>query len=274
MARPVGELVTDSKMKIMLIGDAGVGKTFLSGTAGAHKDLTPLLVLSLEGGLESITHMPGVYYEEIDSIAKLEEIWKSLNDRGGEWDGIKYKSVAIDSASEMQTLDVDEIVASKAGKRSVGSGKSRSVDDVYLEDYGTSTRRLARIFRAFRNLNMHTIFTCLPKYTRSESGNAIMSIDPLLTPKLAGLFRGYMSYVWYIYISPDPKQPEVDKRWLMTESNGIIKCKTRGHGFNEYLRKTFKHIVPQEYMHLGWLYEKYVKSQTEQRDQVTPADKK
>ena len=255
MVKSVSDLIHVTKLKVMFIGDAGAGKTFLAGTAGKHEVLGPILFLSLEGGLESVAHMQGVYYEEITSMKKLEEVWQTLNDNDGVWDGIKFNSVAIDSATEMQTLDVDEIVASKMTR-----GGKRTKDEVYLEDYGISTRRLARIFRSFRNLNMHTFFTCLPKYTLSNSGNSVLSIDPLLTPKLAGLFRGYMSFVWYVYIAQDPNDNK-DKRFLMTESNGIVKCKSRGHGFNQYLRKTFNHVIPQPYMDLGWIYDMYVENQ-------------
>lgn len=251
----VGDLINMSKMKVMTVGDAGAGKTYLFGTAGKHPVLGPLLVLSLEGGLESIAHMQGVYFEDIISISQLESIYKALATSKGMYKGIQFNSVAIDSATEMQTLDIDDIVAGKMKR-----GGTRTIDEVYLEDYGTSTRRLSRIFRAFRNLDMHTFFTCLPKYTMSNSGNSILSIEPLLTPKLAGLFKGYMSFVWYIYIAVDPKDNK-DKRWLMTESNGIVKCKTRGHGFNMYLRKTFNHVIPQDYMDLGWIYDRFVESQ-------------
>jgi len=259
MAQSVGNLINMSKMKIMTVGDAGAGKTYLFGTAGKHPILGPLLVLSLEGGLESVAHMQGIDYEDITSIKQLEDIYKALSTSGGMYLGKQYNSVAIDSATEMQTLDIDDIVAGK-----IKRGGTRTIDEVYLEDYGTSTRRLSRIFRAFRNLDMHTFFTCLPKYTYSSSGNSVLSIDPLLTPKLAGLFRGYMSFVWYIYIAQDPKDNK-DKRWLMTESNGVVKCKSRGHGFNTYLRKTFNHIIPQEYMDLGWIYDRFVEAQEEMR---------
>lgn len=256
-AKPVTQLVTQSKLKILVVGDWGAGKTFLLGTAGSHEQLGPVLFLSLEGGLDSVSHMPGVYYEDITSIQQLEDIRQTLHNSGGVWKGVKFNSVAIDSASEMQTLDVDDIVTAQINKNK--NKNSRTIDIVYLEDYGTSTRRLARIFRSFRDLDMHTYFTCLPKYTRSDSG-AVLSIDPLMTPKLAGLFRGYMSFIWYIYIAPDRKDNK-DKRWLMTESNGTIKCKTRGHGFNTYLRDKFSHVIPQEYMHLGWIYDQFVRTQ-------------
>lgn len=248
MAKSVDNFIFNPKLKVLVYSIAGVGKTYLAGTAGYEPAMAPVLVLNLEGGLDSIAHMPNVNYENIRSIKQLEKIMWSLRDKDGEWDGVKYKTVAIDSASEMQLLSLDGIVQEKQKRNA-----NRNIDDVYLEDYGTSTRQLVRIFRGFRDLDMHVIFTCLPRTMKDGS------IDVLLTPKLAGLFRGFMSFVWYEYIAADANGNY--KRWLMTEGNSSILAKSRGHGFNSYLQNTFKHIIPQEYIHMSAIYKMYLQSQ-------------
>lgn len=255
----IEQIQTTSKWKVALIGESGSGKTHLAGTAALHPDLAPVLFLDFEGGTDSVVHIvqqhPGsIQVEKIKSIDHLEEVFWKL--QAGEDEYAKFNTIILDSATEMQSLDLTNIVqeAMKLPKH-----KHRTIDEVYLEDYGKSTKRLSRIFRNFRNLDKHVVFTCLVNFKTTESGH-VMSADANLTGKLAKSFRGFMSYVWYIYTTYDSNS-QSEKRYMLTENNGIMPCKTRGLAFNQMLKEKYQHMVPENSLNLAYLYEEYKRLQ-------------
>jgi hypothetical protein len=142
--------------------------------------------------------------------------------------------------TELQQISLGGIVEEAVGD---GNGKRTDIDELFLADYGKSTRQLSRVLRMFRDLSCNVILTAHPKevYPPNKKGPtetaSPLSIRPMLTEKLSGLVMGYWDFVWYIEKTEDENGDE--ERWLYTHTDGTIKCKTRGRPFADALREQY-----------------------------------
>jgi hypothetical protein len=213
-------------IKALVYGDPGIGKTTFAATGEGHPQLERTLFINIEGGMLSIAGTSAEATEQLRDVDSVEEVFWGLAQKKEGWE--HFQTVVIDSGTELQTMDLEGIVAEARKKN-----KKRSLDDIYLEDYGKSTARLKRVFRQFRDLPMHVIVTCLTKRVmppNAQKTNAQpRAIMPSLTEKLAMSLMGYMDFVWYMYIG------EEGKREILTRDKGPYKAKTRGARFSEAL---------------------------------------
>lgn len=222
--KPVSQ--TDKFLKVLVYGDAGVGKTSLAATATQNKAMEKTLIVNVEGGMLSITGSGAMATEQIKSIKDVEDIMWALSSKQEGFE--HYNTCVIDSGTELQTLDLEEIAEAARKKNS-----SREVDTVYLEDYGKSTTRLKRIFRHFRDLPMNVIVTALVKREmppmQSQKRDPIRVL-PQFTAKLGDSLMGYVDAVWYMY-------EDDGVRHLLTQPEGPYMAKTRGHNFSAAIGK-------------------------------------
>lgn len=181
----------DFWLKFLIYGSNGVGKTTLSETANDCPATARALFINVEGGMLSVVHKnPDVV--DLKRFDQLEEIFWFLA-KGNH----NYKTVIIDSLSELQLFNLDAIVAEQMKRPSAKGAEHHGLDDVWKEDYGRSTQELRRVTRQFRDLPMHVIFTCLDSFTMDKNGEE--RVYPALTPKLRNSVLGYMDVVGYMY---------------------------------------------------------------------------
>lgn len=197
-----------SKIKALIYGPPGAGKTTLAASAHAHKSMGPVLFCNVEGGTMAITD-PATYgaktipdVVDFKSFAELDKVFLHLLKNPG-----VYNTLVIDSVSELQKFNVDAIVQAKIDK----GGKNRDEDDIFLEDYGTSAKQMRRVLRKFRDLPMHVILTC-HDMPYSKEDNA--PIGPALTPALRGSVLGYMDIVGYMFT--DSEKDAATKETVIT----------------------------------------------------------
>jgi hypothetical protein len=217
----------DQHLNVLIYGYPGAGKTTLAATAQDHKDLADVLFLNVEGGLLSIpaSQRKKIGQMTIRETASIEEAFWQLQQREDEV--ARFSTVVIDSGSELQTLNLEGIVRDRIKRRGKGDQ-----DTLFMEDYGTSTAQLKRLFRWFRDLQMHLIVTALPKEIRGQGENPpLEAVKPSFTNKLGESVLGYMDMVWYLY------QDQDGNRQLLTETQGAYFAKTRGSVFPEALGK-------------------------------------
>jgi len=199
--------------KVLLYSDPGVGKT----TAAA---LSPKpLIINCEGGTLCLNKFKE-YHPKLDiqtfrpdNIKELQEIFWFL--KSGEHD---RQTVVLDSLSEIQRMSMDEILADP--KRDDRHDR----DTPTLQDYGKNTQQLRKLVRAFRDLPMNVVFTCLAGERKDETDGSV-KIMPDLTPKLAADVMGYVDVVGYLFVSEENGVEGVRK--LLTQPKGKFLAKDR-----------------------------------------------
>lgn len=207
-------------VNIMVYGEPGVGKTTLAATAASHPDMGKVLVLNVEGGLLSIRNNPNVEAIDIESAAQLEKIYYAL----ANGDSPQFKTIVLDSGTELQTLHLEEVVKDAVKKKS-----GRTLDEIYLEDYGKNTSFIRRIVRWYKELDRHFIMTALVK--REWSNPAMVDrtapdiVRPAFTAKLGTHLQGYFDYVWYMATKTDDDGNV--QRNVLTRAKAPYVAKTR-----------------------------------------------
>lgn len=196
--------------KVLLYSDPGVGKT----TAAA---LSPKpLIINCEGGTLCLNKFKDFHKKldiqtfRPDNIKELQEIFWYL--KSGQHD---RQTVVLDSLSEIQRMCMDEILSDP--KRDDKFDR----DTPILQDYSKNTQQLRKLVRAFRDLPINVVFTCLASERKDETDGSV-KVMPDLTPKLAADVMGYVDVVGYMFVSE-----EKGVRKLLTQPKGKYMAKDR-----------------------------------------------
>lgn len=226
--------VFTKNMNILIYGDAGAGKTHLAGTAQDHPLMRDVLVFNIDGGIMTLAQRGDIHAVDIRSLDQLEGELHRLASGDPEYAGIK--TVVLDNITELQVMSLDAIVANEYRNR-VKKDKYYTIDDVYQEDYGKSTKQLQRLLRGFRDLPIHTIYIAHRKDKLRKGTTIIEESKPSLTEKLCASVMGYMDYVWYLFTQDVTVQTEsgggrtYTERYMLTQPFNNFKAKTRGSNF-------------------------------------------
>lgn len=231
------ELFT-GRFKALVYGDPGAGKTFLAGTAQDHPNMANVHVLNIDGGMMTLAERGDIAATDIKSSYQLEEELYRIAAHDPKYEGVK--TAVIDNISELQTIDL-EGTARQEYKERQKKNKDYTIDEIYLEDYGVSGKRVARVLRGFRDLPINVIYIAHKKDKKRRNSDTIEESKPMLTEKLCTAVTGYMDFVWYLYTADTPvnldngQQINETHRYMLTQPyNGFI-CKTRGTKFAQAL---------------------------------------
>lgn len=123
---------------IVVYGPSGSGKTTFAASAPK-----PMLYIDVkDDGTDSIADVKGIKVARVESIQDLEEVYWYLKANPGE-----FKSVVIDTCTQVQSLAVNEVVAS--GKK---KGKPGDWGVMTRKDWGDVAAILKSLFIDFRDL--------------------------------------------------------------------------------------------------------------------------
>src|SRR4051794_25214594 len=104
-AVPPSEVV--SFINLLVYGDPGCGKTYLSGTAADDPQTSPVLILDVEGGVTTLRgRSKNIEVVPIRSWVELNETYKKLYaSQNSAKTLMPYKTIVIDSLTELAALD-------------------------------------------------------------------------------------------------------------------------------------------------------------------------
>ena len=198
-------------LKILIYGMPGVGKTVFTATAPKP------LIIDVENGAHSIKNHADLVDEaealEFKSIFQVETLIKYLGDRAEPLE--KFETIVVDSFSELQKRDLDEIVKAEATKDS-----SRNKYLPIGPDYNVNTEHMRQIASALRDLDRHIIVTCHVKEEKDDATGRLL-VRPNLTPKLAGTLAGIFDVVGYMSLNDGTRSLQVSPTPTVTAKTRI-----------------------------------------------------
>lgn len=167
---------TSHKIKALVYGASGSGKTSFAGTAKNS------IFLSAEGGLLSIANLSPNYIE-IKSKNDLIEAYMYLKTKPHNFD-----TVIIDSITEINDIIKLEI-EKKKGK------------PMEIKDWSALQKEIKQQFRAFRDLPMHTIFIAQEMIESKDEDDTVAKRVPALNGKSSTEIAYFMDIVGYVFVT-------------------------------------------------------------------------
>ncbi len=173
-----------AKAKVLVFGPAGHGKTYFMGTLADDERTSPTLVLDFEGGTQTLAGRD-IDVARVRDWADFEEAYEVLADKDG-----KYRSVAVDSLSEVQVSGLLRIL--EADKRRADP------DQLAQQDWGLILVQMRRFVRSFvHGLDMHVFMSALAKdeLDPREGRVVVPAFQGAFATEVAGIFDtvGYMA---------------------------------------------------------------------------------
>lgn len=175
-------------LKALWYGPPGGGKTTLMGTAQLCEAMSPCLFVNLEGGVLSLIDMlnPPDIYDVRGDISRFEAAYRHLK-----YEDHGYKSVCLDSLSELQRLHRETLVGHRAQ-----AGKREDMFDVVQKDWGDNMNYILFWMRRFRDLPMHVMAACHSENKPKPDGGE--RVHPLLNKALVEPMCGIFDVVGYL----------------------------------------------------------------------------
>lgn len=200
-------------LNILIYGEPGAGKTYLAGTAQDSKHTSPILFLDVEGGTVTLRKKPGI---DVVRIKKIEDVVDIYNKLAADKSGY-YKTVVIDSLSEVQKLDLRFCMDEEYNKKP----DSIDRDVATLRSWGKSGERMRRIIRAYRDLPMNTIMTSLVASEKDEQ-TGVVQFFPMFPGKLRGEVPGYFDIVGLLQSKEDRNGEVVTRSLQVTKTTKVV----------------------------------------------------
>jgi phage nucleotide-binding protein len=183
-AKPFGEKA--HKVNICLYGQPGIGKSVLAAKApGAlvvQCERNAALPLLLH---EATQDVPVLSIKESKDV---KELYWEIKKAG--WDNTQ--TVVLDTASELQARNLNEIWRAEAAK-----GK-RPEGHAHQQDYLTNTEFMRDIIISYCDLECNVIFVCHETEEKNDTDGSVMT-RPMFTPKLSATMYGYVDLMAYMY---------------------------------------------------------------------------
>lgn len=208
--KPPAESIT--WLNMLIYGEPGVGKTHLIGTAQDHKATAPVMIIDIDGGISTLRRRKDIDVVQVRSVAQLVHAYRTLyNAIPSDGKKFPYGTVAIDTLSELQSLDLAEVMSAFA---KVNDKIDPDVPD--MRGYGKSASHMREIVRCFRDLPCNTIFAAHSETDRDNSMRLINKIK--LVGKLRVDVPGFLDIVGYYFTEMEGDELARKLQFVKTET--------------------------------------------------------
>lgn len=205
---PVADIPIE--LNVLLYGRSGTGKTTLIGSAPK-----PLLILDIrEKGTTSIRNIKDTFVLSLHSWKDFEEAYWFLMSEEGQ----KYKTIAIDTITQLQEFALEQIRGSAKGL-------------VSRKTWGEASGLMKTWIMLFRDLPMNVIFTAQDRQTKGgdeddeDMDSAIIpEVGPYVMPSVAKIMNAAVDIIGNTFIREKVtviKDPKTNKK---TESKKMEYC--------------------------------------------------
>lgn len=202
-------------LNILIYGEPGAGKTWLAGTAEDDPRTSPVLFLDIEGGVTTIRHRGKIDVPpNVKTIKEVEELYNKLFHSIGKDGTMYYKTIVIDSLSELTDVDMRSIMKDAYAKNPDKVDK----DVPSQREWGKARSHMRSIVRAFRDLPCNVIFTASIA-TLQEEGQPTKYF-PGFAGKLRTELPGFMDVVGYLYAEND--QGVITRKLQLQASRRVV----------------------------------------------------
>ena len=164
---------TKKYRSFLFYGPSGTGKTTVSGTFPK-----PILFGDVKDrGTDSISEIDGIHVADIESSDMLEEFYFEVKDNPK-----KYKTVVLDTVTQLAGIFVEEIVAKKRKQtRSAGDWGSMT-----MREWGDVAAEMKKWIDLFKELPVQTVFLAQHRvFNVGEEDNADNQLAPEVGPRLS-----------------------------------------------------------------------------------------
>lgn len=174
-----------------LYGRSGSGKTTLAATFPK-----PILYLDIrDEGTDSIADVEGIDVLEPKTVEEVEEalFWLIRNPK-------RYKTVIIDTVTQMQEMAVEEIAAKSKSKKKAGEWGSMT-----KQMWGEVSAKLKSLIIDFRNLPMEVVFIAQDRVFNlddedGEDSELMPEVGPRLMPSVASVLNAAVTVIGNTFI--------------------------------------------------------------------------
>lgn len=198
----------------MVYSKPGGGKTYFGGTAQDDPRTGPMLILDVEGGTLTLRRKPNIDVVQVRSVTEIVQWHKRLLEEN---DVLGYKTVMIDSGSELAKLDMREIMLEAKNNR-----PDINVDVPSPREWGINGEHMRRIVRAFRDLPMNFIMSSHVSEQTDELNRIIF--QPAFSGKLRVEVPGFLDIVGYMHLKIDD---DVTTRVMQFVASNKVTAKDR-----------------------------------------------
>lgn len=213
--------------KMLIYGKSGTGKTVLGGSASAVPEMSPVLILDLENGTNSLR----TTYPDVDTIRV--RTWAELNDvLNAVIAADYYRTIVIDSLSEAQKFNMYHVLA-RAG---INPQEEKSTWDEYNSNL-ESMRIFVRTLRDLENVNV-IMLALIDESKDKKTGLTIKR--PLFGGKFILEVTGLVDEVFLYYVTDlwdEEEDAEVPTRCLLTSATETADAKDRSGSLPQLMVK-------------------------------------